>query len=178
LIACQWRRIGQEDAFVGRAAEVVDELGSRVVAARLCRDLMRLAFLLEQRYAPYTKWLGTAFSRLDSANELEPALNRAAGAGDFQGRQRGLVDAVEAMARRHNALGITDAQEPTVRPFYDRPFLVLGCDRFAQACLDRITDPWLRSLPLVGGVDQFIDSTDALDPTVARRITAVYEPDA
>jgi hypothetical protein len=46
LLACQWRRIAQEEAFVGRTAEVGDELGSQVVAARVARDLMRLWFLL------------------------------------------------------------------------------------------------------------------------------------
>ena len=39
LLACQWRRLDQEEPFVGRAAEVGDELGSRVVAARLVRDV-------------------------------------------------------------------------------------------------------------------------------------------
>ena len=66
LLACQWRRIDQEEPFPGRAAEVGDELGSRVLAARLVRDTMRLCFLLERRYAPYSKWLGTAFRRLDA----------------------------------------------------------------------------------------------------------------
>ena len=35
LLACQWRRLDQEEPFVGRTAEVGDELGSRIVAARL-----------------------------------------------------------------------------------------------------------------------------------------------
>src|SRR5581483_7403542 len=58
LLACQWTRIAQEEAFVGRCGEAGDELGSRVTAARLVRDLMRLCFLFEKRYTPYTKWLG------------------------------------------------------------------------------------------------------------------------
>ncbi len=68
LIACQWQRISQEEAFVGRTAQVSDELGSEIIAARLARDLMRLCFLFERRYAPYGKWFGTAFSRLDSGS--------------------------------------------------------------------------------------------------------------
>ncbi len=66
LVACQWRRIDQEEPFVGRTAEVGDELGSRILAVRLARDAMRLCFLQERTYAPYSKWLGTAFSRLDA----------------------------------------------------------------------------------------------------------------
>ncbi|WDR02265.1 DUF4037 domain-containing protein [Devosia algicola] len=61
-IACQWRRIAEEQAFVGRAGQVGDDLGSRVIAARLVRDVMRMGFLLERRYAPYSKWLGSSFA--------------------------------------------------------------------------------------------------------------------
>ncbi|PJT50453.1 hypothetical protein CWI85_12105, partial [Streptomyces albidoflavus] len=46
LLACQWQRVSQEEAFVGRCSEAGDELGSAVTAARLVRDLMRLTFLL------------------------------------------------------------------------------------------------------------------------------------
>jgi hypothetical protein len=65
-IACQWRRIAEEQAFVGRAGQVGDDLGSRIITARLARDVMRMAFLLERQYAPYAKWFGSAFARLPS----------------------------------------------------------------------------------------------------------------
>ena len=66
MLAAQWTWVAQEEAFVGRAVEVGDELGSRVMAARVVRELMRLCFLLERAYAPYSKWLGSAFARLDA----------------------------------------------------------------------------------------------------------------
>ena len=171
LLACQWRRIDQEEPFPGRAAEVGDELGSRVLAGRLVRDAMRLCFLLERRYAPYSKWLGTAFRRLDAWDEVGPALEAALRTADFKEREDAFVAAIEAVARRHNALGITLPVEPTVRLFHSRPFRVLGSARFVDACLERVEDEWLRSLPLVGGIDQFVDSTDVLSsPETARRI--------
>lgn len=179
LLACQWRRIAQEEAFVGRTAEAGDDLGSRVLAARLCRDVMRLCFLLERRYAPYSKWLGTAFARLDAAAELGPALARALAAGDHPEREAGLCDAYEALARRQNSLGLVEALEPTVRQFHGRPYRVLAADRFVEACLAPIESDWLRLRPLVGAVDQFADSTDVLSsPLVARRLGAAYEPDS
>ena len=48
IVACQWKRIEQEESFVGRAAEVGDELGSRIVASRMVRELMRRWFLLHR----------------------------------------------------------------------------------------------------------------------------------
>ena len=55
LLAAQWSKISQEEAFVGRTGEIGDELGSRIVAARIVREIMKLAFLMEKQYAPYTK---------------------------------------------------------------------------------------------------------------------------
>jgi hypothetical protein len=175
LLACQWRRLDQEEPFVGRTAEVGDELGSRVVAARLVRDVMRLAFLLERRYAPYSKWFGSAFARLEAAPTLQPALLDVVSARDYETRERALVAAVEELARRHNALDVTKQIDPTVRPFHSRPFRVLGSSRFVDECLERVDDAWLRGLPLIGGVDQIGDSTDvAEDPSVFAKLDALY----
>ena len=177
LLAAQWRRLDQEEPFVGRTAEVGDELGSRILATRLARDLMRLCFLLERRYAPYSKWFGSAFARLDAAAEVGPPLERAAAADEFHTREEGLVEAFEAVARRHNALGLTEEIEPTVRLFHARPFRVIGSGRFADACLAQVEDEWLRSLPLVGAIDQWSDSTDVLsDPALSRRLGSRLEP--
>ena len=74
MLAAQWSRVGEEEAFAGRCAQTGDELGSCVVAARLVRDLMGLCFLLAKQYIPYSKWLGTAFSRLEIATSLQPIL--------------------------------------------------------------------------------------------------------
>jgi hypothetical protein len=176
MLACAWRRIEQEEPFVGRAAEVGDELGSRIVAARVCRDLVRFCLLIERRYAPYSKWLGSAFAKLDAASDVGPPLERAMSAADYTEREAFLVIALEAVARRFNALGITsDIEEPTVRRFYTRPFLVLMAERFVTRCLEAVQDEWLHSLPLAGGIDQFIDSTDVLEqPDAARRLREIY----
>jgi hypothetical protein len=162
MLAAQWQRIAQEEAFVGRAGEAGDELGSRLVAARLVRELMCLVFLLERQYRPYSKWFGSAFARLPGVARLRPVLERAVAATDHPAREAALADAYEAVAARHNAVGITAEIDPRTRAFHRRPFRVLGADRLAEACGAVIRDPWLRGLPLVGTVDQFVDSTDVL----------------
>ena len=88
-MACQWRRIDQEEPFVGRAAEVGDELGSQVLAARLVRDAIRMCFLQERLYAPYGKWLGSAFGRLDAAAALTEHLLDAVGARQLRSPRGG-----------------------------------------------------------------------------------------
>jgi hypothetical protein len=171
MLASQWHRVAQEEAFTGRTVEVGDELGSRLVAARLVRELMRVHFLVAREYWPYTKWFGSAYRALPRASGLIPHFEAAIAATNYAEREAALVESLEAVARLHTDLDI----EPTVRNFYSRPFRVLDADRFATACRERITDPWLRHLPLVGSIDQFADSTDVLEnPEYVRRLRALY----
>jgi hypothetical protein len=169
VLACQWRRVDQEEPFPGRCAEVGDDLGSRVVTARLARDLMRLCLLMHRQYPPYSKWLGTAFARLPGGAALAAALTTAISADGYQARERHLTEAMEAMAAVHNRLGLTPPLDPRARGFFDRPYLVVGAGRFTAALLETITDPRVRHLPLAGAADQFTDSTDAAgDPGFLR----------
>ncbi|GAB3143276.1 DUF4037 domain-containing protein [Amycolatopsis stemonae] len=155
VLACQWQRIGQEEAFVGRCGEAGDELGSAVVAARLVRDLMRLCLLMARRYPPYGKWLGSAFARLPAAATLTPSLAGALAATHWRDREHHLVTAYECVAGLHNALGLTAPVDPRARLFFDRPFRVIGAERFVAPLLAGARLP-------VGAIDQFVDSTDAL----------------
>jgi hypothetical protein len=175
MLACQWRRLAQEEAFVQRASEVGDELGSAVIAGRLARDVMRLALLLERRYAPYGKWLGTAFARLDHADGLAGHLEDAVHATGLEHRERALSAAYVAIARRHNHTGLTDPVDASLRPYHSRPAPVLLADRYVDACLATVTDPALRELPLIGAIDQFVDSADVLSvPSTCRRLVSAW----
>jgi hypothetical protein len=177
LLGCQWRRLAQEEPFVQRTAEVGDELGSRVLAARLARDVMRLALLIERRYAPYSKWLGTAFARLGHADGLDRFLLDAVRAPGLEAREAALGMAYEAVARRFNALGLIEPVDPELRQFHDRPARVLVAYRFADPCLASVADPVLRELPPIGGIDQALDTSDALHhPEVFGRFRKVLGP--
>ena len=71
--------------------------------------------------------------------------------------------------------GLTAPVDPALRPYHGRPARVLMADRFADACLATVDDPELRALPLVGGIDQVVDSTDVLaDPAVFRRLAGTW----
>ncbi len=167
VLACQWTRLSDEEAFVGRCGEVGDELGSAVVAARQIRDLMRLCVLMGRVYPPYSKWLGTVFDALPCSSALGPILAEALAAREWKARQRHLSQAYEFVGALHNALGLTEPLDPSVRDYFARPFEVLGADRFAAALRATITDPTLRRLPAVGAIDQYVDSTAMTDHNFA-----------
>lgn len=177
VLGCQWARLGQEEAFVGRAGEVGDELGSRILATRLARDAVRLSLLMCRQYPSYSKWLGTDLGRYRSVagrpDELAGALGAAVAATSWPEREEQLCRAYSVLAEEHNSLGLTEPIDPFCRPFFDRPFRVIDAGRFAAALFAGITDPRIRDLPRIGAVDQFVDSTDAsTDQALARAITA------
>jgi hypothetical protein len=178
LLACQWARVGQEEAFVGRAGEAGDDLGSRIIASRLVGDLMRLGFLMERRYAPYSKWFGTAFGRLPVAQKLEPLLKRVLQAVSWQERDERLAKAYEIAARRFNDLGITPPIDPDTTSFYNRPFRVIFAERFANAIRAQIEAESMKPLPFYGSVDQFCTTSDILEsPEARRRLSRLYQID-
>ena len=174
FLAAQWRRIAQEEAFMGRCGQVGDDLGSRLIAARLVRDLMHLCFLMKRRYAPYVKWLGSAFAQLDCASDLVPTFTCVLQANSWEERQTHLTIAYEFVARMHNSLGITEPLTTQVSPYHNRPFLVIHADRFVDAIRAEIESEEVLALPEhLGSVDQFIDSTDASRDS--NRFSAVYD---
>jgi hypothetical protein len=110
-----------------------------------------------------------------SSRELIPHLEAALDATDYPTREAALAAAYETVAELHNRSGLTDAVDPSTRPYHGRPFTVIHADRFVDACLDRLEDEWLRSLPLIGSIDQCVDSTDVLsNPLVGQRLRDLY----
>jgi hypothetical protein len=87
VVAADWYRLSQEMPIMSRAGQRGDALGSRVVAARLVAAALHLAFLLDRRWPPYPKWLGTAFARLPAARELADPLTRALATDSWPERQ-------------------------------------------------------------------------------------------
>jgi Domain of unknown function (DUF4037) len=177
LLANQWRKIDQEEPFMGRSGDVGDEIGSHWVAARLVGELMRLCFLIERVYAPYTKWFGTGFARLACAPEMTPWLKKALEGSSWQAREQALSQAYIQAAEMTNALGLAAPLEAKVSPFHGRPYQVIHSGRFFEALYQQIQSPAIRSLPrAVGAVWQFVDSTDVLDEIdICRRLASIYK---
>jgi hypothetical protein len=173
-MAGHWRRIAQFEHLHGRAGLVGGDLGSPLLGAALVRDLMRLGFLQRRRYAPYEKWIGTAYARLDL--DEQRALEAALAARDWRSREEGLVVAYEAVARRHNELGVTPPVDPYARPFFGRPIRVLFADRFVDALRGAITDPEVRSIDHdAGTIDAVSENTDVLTrPQLWRRLRPLW----
>ena len=156
LLAAGWWRVHPEANLLGRAGFVGDELGSALIGSRLVDDLMRLCFLMERQYAPYSKWFGTAFSRLACAPELSTDLWNALAARTWPEREAALLSAYEQVAALHNALRVTPPVATEVEQMWDRPFKVLW-GNFPGALHAEIQDPAVLRMAETwpaGGVDR------------------------
>lgn len=164
LLASQWSRIAEEEHLVGRAGFAGDDLGARLIASRLVRDLMSIAFLMERRFAPYPKWFGSAFRHLELAPELSPLLHQVLEAESWRPRDAALASAYECIARAHNRLGITEPIPERCGKFHGRPFHVIELTgKVVEKLMARIEDPELLEIAKrrpIGGIDTFSDSTD------------------
>jgi hypothetical protein len=159
LQSAAWWRVHPEVNLVGRTGFLGDELGSALIGAQLVQDLMRLCFLMERVYAPYSKWFGTAFSRLVCADELTPLFGKVLRAASWEEREEALMAAYAGVAELHNRLQITAPVTTGVEQLWDRPFMVLWGD-FPGALLAEIKDPEVRRIAdrwPVGGIDRIRD---------------------
>ncbi|GAA5034358.1 DUF4037 domain-containing protein [Terrabacter aeriphilus] len=161
VVAVDWARLGQELPFVGRTAERGDELGSRVVAARLAGIAMHLGHLLERRWPPYAKWLGTSFARLPRAAAATEGLHASLAADGWREREGALVQALRLLHDLQGEVGLPTVDDP-VEPFWDRPYRGVR-EAVVVALEEGIEDPEVRALPRgVGSVEQWSDNVDVL----------------
>lgn len=176
LLASQWAQIAEIEAFVGRTWQLGDPLGSQLVASQIVENLIKLCFLMERRYAPYAKWLGTAFKELCCYSVMQPLMAGILSTSDYPQREIWLVKAYTLVAEMHNALQITpplDARSRTYSgwhvynaeqrelalddPKNTRPHQVIFAGRFVDAIRARISDPEVLALrPNLGSVSQFL----------------------
>ncbi|NUR99273.1 MAG: DUF4037 domain-containing protein [Kribbellaceae bacterium] len=159
LMITAWWRVHPEMNLVGRSGYVGDDLGSAVIGAQLVRDLMRLCFLIERQYAPYSKWFGTAFSRLSCGPSIGPLLGAVLRAEDWTEREEALAAAYRAVGELHNRMTVTPPVELGVEQMWGRPFKVVWGD-FIGALSADLEDPFVRRIAErwpAGGIEEIRD---------------------
>jgi len=175
LIASNWDIIASEQAFIRRAADVGDDIGSRILTARIAERLMRLCFLYRRQYAPYSKWFGTLFKRLDIDPQIGIAIDAALTADAPASREDAIVEAQVRVARLHNESGITPPVDFAVERYYGRAIKVIFADKFAEAASALLAGTPLETVPLLGSLSQCGGLSNVSDdPENYARIARIY----
>ncbi len=170
VVAADWHRIGQLLPSMGRAGSRGDDPGSRILTARIVSIAMHLAFLLQRRWPPYDKWMGTLFAQLPVAAAIAAPLEAAMKASEWPQRQAALSEMLTGLHDFQRSVGLPTGQD-ALELFWDRPFC--GVRRsVTELLLGAVTDPVVSELPVgVGSVEQWVDNVDVLtDPQ--RRVDA------
>jgi hypothetical protein len=159
LLKQQWFILGEESPFPGRAAEINDEIGAHILAINQVSKLMKLCFLIEKQYAPYSKWFFSAFRKLNSADTLLPLIKKIITAKEWLEKEKYLTKAYTIVAQMHNDLKITEPIDINVMTFHNRPYLIINWDDFIQKIDEKIPDTSPLKKFKLGSIDQITKET-------------------
>lgn len=154
LIASNWDIIASEEAFMRRCGDCGDEIGSRIVCARIAERLMRLCFLYTNTYAPYSKWFGTAFQKLEINENIKTSILAALSANDLDERENRLVEAQTLVADMHNASGLTAPVNYQIEDYFGRKIKVIFAEKFAEKVANQMKGTAFENVPLIGSFSQ------------------------
>lgn len=173
VVAVGWQQIAEELPLLGRAAQVGDDLGSRILAGRIAGTVVHLAFVISRSWMPYAKWRGTLLRRLPGTGPLTAALDAALRADGGAQRQALLSDALEALLDLQRSSGLP-ATPPATEAFWDRPFRHPRAE-IAERLRAEITDVDVRAVtPTHGCIEQRTsDVAILIDPAARRAIASV-----
>lgn len=177
LLASEWTKIAEEEAFIGRCHETADHIGVQIIVARLVESIMRLVFMMKQEYVPYSKWFGTAFSKLTNTKKLQHHLKQLLTANSLQAKEKSLSKIYHIIGKQHNALKITKKLDSNMRPFHDRPYLVIHADRYADAIMEQIKNKQILNIGgTIGSTNQITNNVKVLSNNeILWKMTNLYK---
>lgn len=158
----EWDHIAEEIAFVGRSGSRGDDLGSRLVAARLVRYIIRLGFILNKKYVPYSKWFGYSFSLLPIAADLQPLLLSILNENTWRNREALLAKAYLLLLDYQNTLLITPEIRLEPTNYHTRDQKVIDVHKIIKELKKLVKPPLDKMKYPIGSVDQFITDTHIL----------------
>ena len=157
----EWNAISSEIAFVGRTRMLYDEIGSHIIACRIINHLMKISFILENKYIPYAKWIGFKFYYLTSARELQPLFQQIISANGWEERENGLVECYLYLSQEMQRLGLISTQI-NEKFYYSRPQKVININDIILDLRKKIGPEIAKKYPW-GSINQIIPLSDTID---------------
>ncbi len=177
LLASNWSLIAEEQAFVKRNMMLKEKTGSLIIASRIVERLMRLCFLYNNTYAPYSKWFSKAFNSLAVPDDLKKQLELSLTAKSYDERENAMINALAYVAEIHNDSTITDGIEPMVTNYFERDIKVIFANRYASAIKETYRNNFLYNSPLIGSMSEVSNFTNLFDNALYReQIKTLYYP--
>ena len=176
LMASCWAALAEEQAFLRRCGDRGDDIGSRLVCGRMADRLMRICFLCCNRYAPYSKWFGTAFQELPIDQGIGAAIREALAANTLDERENAMVQAQLRTAALQDSTGMAPPQSLQAVPYFGRKIKVIYADRMAAALAAGLQGTELDGVPLMGSMSQTANILPLYENTAMRqKLRSLYE---
>lgn len=118
---------------MGRCNDVDDYIGGKLITSRMIGKLMRLCFMYERTYFPYSKWFGTAFKGLNCASPVGELIKTALTAHVYAEREESLCRLLQEVGTLHNKSGLTDPIGTQLIHYHDRPYRGMAPEPFCES---------------------------------------------
>jgi len=160
-LASLWDMISNEEAFIGRCVDIGDDIGLRLITARIVNILMKICYYLEERYIPYSKWFGSGFDRLLIGKEIKASLMSCLTMKEAEKIQLSLADMYSRIVSYQNSKSLTESIDSNVQYYYSRPYTVIFANRIVDALVDSIEDQEIKMCDYrLIGLEQKVDGMD------------------
>lgn len=120
---------------------------------------------IKDTYAPYSKWFGTAFRRLDIDDKIKQTIDHALSADNLAEREKSLVEAQAFVADLHNTSGLTKFVDYQIENYFGRDIKVIFSDKFAEAAAMELIGTVFENVPLIGAISQIGGVASITDDT-------------
>ena len=157
----EWKAIESEIAFIGRTRMLYDEVGSQIIACRLINRMMRIGFILENKYIPYAKWIGSKFYYLQIARELLPIFQQIISTSNWEERENGLIECYIILAQEMKKLGLISSQISEMF-YYSRPQKIINIHDIIKDLSTKIDASLIKKYTW-GSINQIIPISDTID---------------
>lgn len=175
MISSLWSIISEEEAFIGRTGAVDDDLGSRIITTRIVNMLMRICFAIERKYAPYSKWFGTAFKQLDIYSHLNPLLMAVLDCKIWKERELLLCKTFSKINSFYFDQKMILEIEIKIQGYYGRPYQVAFVDDISDVFNGLINNNALRNLDRIGTLNIMTNISGIFDEVqLKNKFKALY----
>lgn len=160
-LASLWSCISNEEAFVGRAIELDDFVGLKLITSRIVNYLLKICFYLDKKYIPYSKWFGTTLKTITFYDQIQNLATTVLTENESVMIEKKLCKMYEKILNLHNMVGALPTLHCEIRNYHDRPYKVIMSDQIVDILIADINDNGLKSLNLAKiALDIKLDSVD------------------
>ncbi|HBM80433.1 MAG TPA: hypothetical protein DD426_06295 [Clostridiaceae bacterium] len=177
-LAYAWQSLGWDIDLIGLCCDRGDVLSSRYCLNETIFRIIRLAFLLNRRYAPsYPKWIHREFYKLPSiAKEIGTNLENIYIEKDIKIAMKKITQICRFLIEYQNRIkklpSLKIRQNPYCRGYMDIDFQYIAEQTY------RTIYGELKSIPIYGALDQWITNEDfLLDANKMKSLSAIYKYD-